>query len=190
MLNACGLRAISNGMVTPTLFPWRPALVHERTPVAVFSICVRSRFEPAMRCIAPIWRVTLCADVACLAWSGWMRDLHGIRSGRNDHRDRPLKPVLQKRLKKRTDCGGKHLGCLIPWAEKGLQCGLSGSRVVQTATLCHGVERGTASIGNGRYTAGKSNPYLSRKIYLFCCRQLSSFPKRTDYRCFWGSPFL
>ena len=61
---------------------------------------------------------------------------------------------------------------------------------VQTATLCHGVERGTASIGNGRYTAGKSNPYLSRKIYFFCCRQLSSFPKRTDYRCFWGSPFL
>ena len=88
------------------------------------------------------------------------------------------------------DWGGKHLGCLIPWAEKGLQCGLSGSRVVQTATLCRGVERGTASIGNGRYTAGKSNPYLSRKIYLFCRRQLSSFPKRTDYRCFWGSPFL
>ena len=111
MLHACGLRAISNGMVTPTLFPWRPVIVHGRTPVAVIPIHVRSRFEPAMRCIAPIWRVTLCADVACLAWSGWMRDLHGIRSGRNDHRDRPLKPDLQKRLKKRTDCGGKHLGC-------------------------------------------------------------------------------
>ena len=58
------------------------------------------------------------------------------------------------------------------------------------ATLCRGTEGGTASIGNERCAAGKSNPYLSRKIYLFCCRQLSSFPKRTDYRCFWGSPFL
>ena len=35
MLNACGLRAISNGMVTPTLFPWRPALVRGRTPNVV-----------------------------------------------------------------------------------------------------------------------------------------------------------
>ena len=26
-------------------------------------------------------------------------------------RDRLLKPGLQKRLKKRTDCGGNHLGC-------------------------------------------------------------------------------
>ena len=174
MLNACGLRAISNGMVTPTLFPWRPALVHERTPVAVFSICVRSRFEPAMRCIAPIWRVTLCADVACLAWSGWMRDLHGIRSGRNDHRDRPLKPVLQKRLKKRTDCGGKHLGCSLE-TDQGLQCGLSGNRVAHPATVRLGTERGTASIGNEGCSVGKADPHLSRKIYLFRCRCLSSF---------------
>ena len=35
MLNACGLRAISNGMVTPTLFPWRPVLVRGRTPTVV-----------------------------------------------------------------------------------------------------------------------------------------------------------
>ena len=176
MLNACGLRAISNGMVTPTLFPWRPALVHERTPVAVFSICVRSRFEPAMRCIAPIWRVTLCADVACLAWSGWMRDLHGIRSGRNDHRDRPLKPVLQKRLKKRTDCGGKHLGCSLE-TDQGLQCGLSGNRVAHPATVCRGTERGTASIGNEGCSVGKTDPHLSRKIYLFRCRCLSNTVK-------------
>ena len=169
VLNACGLRAISNGMDTPTLFPWRPALVHERTPVAVFSICVRSRFEPAMRCIAPIWRVTLCADVACLAWSGWMRDLHGIRSGRNDHRDRPLKPVLQKRLKKRTDCGGKHLGCSLE-TDQGLQCGLSGNRVARSATARLGTERGTASIGNEGCSVGKTDPHLSRKIYLVCCR--------------------
>ena len=39
-----------------------------------------------------------------------------------------LKPWLQKRLKKRMDCGGNHLGCSIE-TEKGLQCGLSGNRV-------------------------------------------------------------
>jgi len=46
-------------------------------------------------------------------------------------RDCPLKPDLQKRLKKRMDCGGNHLGCQ-PRAEKGLQCGLSGNRVAWT----------------------------------------------------------
>ena len=39
-----------------------------------------------------------------------------------------LKSCLQKRLTKRTDCSGKHLGCSKE-AEKGLQCGLSGNRV-------------------------------------------------------------
>lgn len=58
--------------------------------------------------------------------------------------------------------------------KKGLQCGLSGSRVACLATSCRGAERGTASIGNERCAAGKSNPYLSRKIYFFHCRRLSS----------------
>ena len=84
---------------------------------------------------------------------------------------------MQKRLKKQTDCGGKHLGCSTQETETGLQCGLSGSRVVQTATLHCGAQRGTASIGNGRCAAGKSNPYLSRKIYGFCRRCLSCFPE-------------
>ena len=162
-------------------FQWHgypdPVSVETCSCARTYSHCgkrirVRSRFEPAMRCIAPIWRVTLCADVACLAWSGWMRDLHGIRSGRNDHRDRPLKPVLQKRLKKRTDCGGKHLGCSRK-ADQGLQCGLSGNRVAHPATVCLGTERGTASIGNEGCSVGKTDPHLSRKIYLFCCRCLS-----------------
>ena len=80
-----------------------------------------------------------------------------------------LKPCLQKRLKKRTDCGGNHLGCSHE-TEKGLQCGLSGNRVVPMATRYCGAERGTASIGNERCTVGKTNPDLSRKIYLFCRR--------------------
>ena len=57
-----------------------------------------------------------------------MRDQHGSYPGQDDDRDRPLKPGLQKRLKKRMDCGGKHLGC--SWeVNQGLQCGLSGNRV-------------------------------------------------------------
>ena len=53
-----------------------------------------------------------------------------LRPEREIH-DCLLKPGLQKRLKKRTDCGGKHLGCSSE-AEKGLQCGLSGNRVART----------------------------------------------------------
>ena len=97
--------------------------------------------------------------------------------------DRPLKPGLQKRLKGRIDWGGNHLGC-PDRAEKGLQCGLSGDRVAWLATLCRGTEGGTASIGNERCAAGKSNPYLSRKIYLFRRRRLSQLefiPKWRDF---------
>ena len=35
--------------------------------------------------------------------------------------------------------------------------------------------KGNRLIGNERYAAGKSNPYLSRKIYLFSRRRLSDF---------------
>ena len=97
--------------------------------------------------------------------------------------DRLLKPGLQKRLKGRIDWGGNHLGC-PDRAEKGLQCGLSGDRVAWLATLCRGTEGGTASIGNERCAAGKSNPYLSRKIYLFRRRRLSQLefiPKWRDF---------
>ena len=77
--------------------------------------------------------------------------------GRDGDRDRPLKPVLQKRLKKRTDCGGKHLGC--SWeANQGLQCGLSGNRVAYQATIRLRTERGTASIGNEGCPVGKTDP--------------------------------
>ena len=66
-LRACELRAISNGMVTPTLFSWRPVLVHSRTPCVVFfELCTKQMIKPAMRCIGIDKAVTLCADVACL----------------------------------------------------------------------------------------------------------------------------
>ena len=66
-LHACGLRAISNGMVTPTLFLWRPVLVHSRTPCVVFSeLCTKQMMNLQCGASAPYGTVTLCADVACL----------------------------------------------------------------------------------------------------------------------------
>ena len=34
---------------------------------------------------------------------------------------------------------------------------------------------GNRLTGDGRRAAGKSNPYLSRKIYFVCCRRLAFF---------------
>ena len=82
MLYACGSRAISNGMVTPTLFPWRPALVRGRTPTVVSGSVYEADLN--LQCGASrLGRVTLCADVACLAWGGWMQDQRGGRPGQD-----------------------------------------------------------------------------------------------------------
>ena len=86
-LRACELRAISNGMVTPTLFSWRPVLVHSRTPFVVFfELCTKQIMN--LQCGASVFRaVTLCADVACLEVG--MAD---ERSGRYRSRPEPGRP--------------------------------------------------------------------------------------------------
>ena len=38
---ACGCRAPLNGMRDPTLLPWRPAVVHRRTPLVVSDLCTK-----------------------------------------------------------------------------------------------------------------------------------------------------
>ena len=53
------------------------------------------------------------------------------------------KPSLQKRLRVGSFCGGKHLGCLFG-ADRGLQYGLSGNRVLKPATLEMADQTGTA----------------------------------------------
>ena len=142
-------------------------------PTWYFRPVYEADCEPAMRCIGPLrGRNAVCrCSLPCVGQvdGGTTRCFALARAA---GRDRPLKPGLQKRLKKRTDCGGNHLGCSRE-AEKGLQCGLSGSRVAWTATPCRGTERGTAPIGNEGCVAGKSNPYLSRKIYFFRRRRVS-----------------
>ena len=84
LTRACGLRAISNGMVTPTLFLWRTALVHSRTPFAVFfELCTKQIMN--LQCGASVFQkaVTLCADVACLAWVWRMRGQTVFAPGRS-----------------------------------------------------------------------------------------------------------
>ena len=130
-LRACELRAISNGMVTPTLFSWRPVLVHGRTPLVVISDpCTKQIMNLQCGASAPYGAVTLCADVACLEWAWRMRGQVTSAPAGATVTLCSLKPCLQKRLKKWTDCSGKHLGCSKE-ASQGLQCGLSGNRVAR-----------------------------------------------------------
>ena len=55
-MHACGCRAPLNGMRDPTLLPWRPAVVHRRTPLVVSDLCTKQMTpfsdgkKPAMRC--------------------------------------------------------------------------------------------------------------------------------------------
>ena len=65
---ACGCRAPLNGMRDPTLPPWRPAVVHRRTPLVVSDLCTRQMTpsldgkKPALRCYPAFAAVTLCAE--------------------------------------------------------------------------------------------------------------------------------
>lgn len=55
----------------------------------------------------------------------------------------PLETISAKEDRRRKVCGGKHLGC-PKGAKIGLQCGLSGSRVVPLATRYCDTEGETA----------------------------------------------
>ena len=124
-------------------------------PQWYFRPVYETEYEPAMRCIGPLrGRNAVCrCSLPCVGQvdGGTTRCFALARAA---GRDRPLKPGLQKRLKKRTDCGGKHLGC--SWeANQGLQCGLSGNRVPVSATSRSGHERETASSATGGCPDGK-----------------------------------
>ena len=99
-IRACGLRAISNGMVTPTLFLWRPVLVHSRTPCVVFSeLCTKQIMNLQCGASAPLGAVTLCADVACLEWGWRIRDQRSNCSGRSDCLRSPFETCSAKEAK-------------------------------------------------------------------------------------------
>ena len=56
-----------------------------------------------------------------------------MADGQSRFRNCLWKPSLQKRLRGDLRCSGKHLGCRN-WADRGLQYGLSGNRVLTPAT--------------------------------------------------------
>ena len=138
---ACGFRAFPNGMGRATLLPWRPVLVHGRTPFAVTDLCTtqgRNLYCGATRprAVNAVCRCSLpCVGMA----------------DRRTPRASPAREALlllfetmaAKEARKRFDCGGKHLGCRH-WADRGLQCGLSGSRAARWATPRRHAERETA----------------------------------------------
>ena len=82
--------------------------------------------EPASRCDSR----AVCS-VACLAWIRWGKRSHAhlpVATGKDDIL---WKPYLQKRLRIDGFRGGKHLGSHFR-IFGGLQCGLSGNRVLCT----------------------------------------------------------
>ena len=108
----CGGRAPSNGMEDPTLLPWRPAVVHRRTPPVVSDLCTRqlTSSTPMARNLHRGATRPLCRE-RCV-----QRSLPCV--GNSDRRttyrlrprakyDRSLKFFLQKRIRNGVTPGWK-----------------------------------------------------------------------------------
>ena len=80
-------------------------------PQWYFRPVYETEYEPAMRCIGPLrGRNAVCrCSLPCVGAVD--EGIRRLRLWPERDRYRLLKPRLQKRLKKRTDCGGNHLGC-------------------------------------------------------------------------------
>ena len=117
--------------------------------------------EPASRCYPALCRERCVqSSLPCVGRVDGRVNASGPRPGTQRYFPETL---FAKEDKRWFDCGGNHLGC-PDGAPVGLQCGLSGSRVSRRATPWRSTEGETAFIGDERCAAGKSNPYLSRKI--------------------------
>ena len=86
---------MSNGMVNPTLFPWRPVLVRGRNPMW-YPARVRNRLGTCNAVHQAFTPVMLCADVACLAWARWMEDSRGFALARAKLLSLPETPVAKE----------------------------------------------------------------------------------------------
>ncbi len=94
---ACGCRAPLNGMRDPTLLPWRPAVVHRRTPFVVSDLCTKQIANLHRGATRPCAVNAVCR-VACLAWAGWMGESTRQVPGQGRSAI-SLKPCLQKRIR-------------------------------------------------------------------------------------------
>ena len=140
MFRACGCRAFSNGMGKPTLHSWRPVLVHRRTPLWYFDLCTAQGRNLQCGATRPLCRE--CCVQSSLPCVGLANRRSADCSLAGEWAVSLLETLPAKEAMKWFDCSGNHLGCRN-WADKGLQCGLSGNRVPQWATLWQHAERET-----------------------------------------------
>ena len=146
-----------------------PASVETCCCAQAYSLCgqrpvYEADCEPASRCYPALCRERCVqSSLPCVGRVDGRVNASGPRPGTQRYFPETL---FAKEDKRWFDCGGNHLGC-PDGAPVGLQCGLSGSRVSRRATPWRSTEGETAFIGDERCAVGKSNPYLSRKIY-FC----------------------
>ena len=94
----CDGRAPSNGMEDPTLPPWRPAVVHRRTPPVVKRPVYEADDEPAMRCYPALCRER-CVQSSLPCVGRVDREVEAPVSPARETVLIPLKPWLQKRLR-------------------------------------------------------------------------------------------
>ena len=155
---ACGLRAISNGMVTPTLFSWRPVLVHSRTPLWYSPSCVRSRLGTCNAVHRAFGSVTLCADVACLAWVWRMRGQAAFAPAGAIGGPLLFETMAAKEAKETVRLRWKSPRLFIGEAKKGLQCGLSGNRVARMGNAAPQHRRGNRLYRQREVCCGENQP--------------------------------
>ena len=113
---ACGCRAPLNGMRDPTLPPWRPAVVHRRTPPVVSDLCTRQLMSstPMARNLHRGATRPLCRErcvqssLPCVGRVDGRVNASCPRPGTQRYFPETL---FAKEDKRRFDCGGNHLGC-------------------------------------------------------------------------------
>lgn len=126
-------------------------------PLWYFGLCTKQIVN--LQCGASVLRGRNAVCRRSLPCVGMANERSGrLCSGRNTPAAPcSLKPWLQKRLKKRTDCGGNHLGCSCE-AEKGLQCGLSGNRVARMGDTAPWHRRGNRLHRQREVCHGETQP--------------------------------
>ena len=161
---ACGGRAISNGMEKMTRSLWRLDIVQRRTPFVVSDRCTIPDMN--LHCGATrLLRRERCVQrsLPCVDSSG----KGAPTPSKNEGKRASGNTVCKRGLEPEESCCGNHLGCRkgfygIAVRTKWQSGPMAGNTMAQRLT-------GNRLTGDGRRAAGKSNPYLSRKINLRRC---------------------
>ena len=162
---ACGCRAPLNGMRDPTLLPWRPAVVHRRTPPVVSDLCTRqlTSSTPMARNLHRGATRPLCRE-RCVQSS--LPCVGTVNRGAEAPKTAcdSLETLPAKEDKRRRDCSGNHLGCPFLW---GL------GRIAVRTKWQSGI-----TTRQRRDTAPKGKPPDRRREA--CCGEIQPVPKPQD----------